>query len=89
VLPGKTIPMWFQPNDFNAKFDDATKTVSFPDHKKHWEIACAVLCGGGHYRMRGKLVVFETKPEFDNWLKYTKAQQESREPEKRAAATEE
>ena len=34
---------------------------------KRWEIACAQLCGLGHYRMRGQLVV-ETQAEFDAWL---------------------
>lgn len=32
------------------------------------EIACAQLCGLGHYRMRGYLTV-ETQKEFDEWLK--------------------
>ena len=31
------------------------------------EIACAQLCGLGHYRMRGFLTV-ETQEEFDKWL---------------------
>lgn len=33
----------------------------------HWEIACAELCGLGHYRMKGYLTV-ETQEEFDKWL---------------------
>lgn len=33
----------------------------------HWEIACAQLCGLGHYRMRGD--VFADAPEeFEKWL---------------------
>lgn len=32
-----------------------------------WEIACAQLCGLGHYRMRGYLTV-ETEAEFRAWL---------------------
>ncbi len=31
------------------------------------EIACAQLCGLGHYRMKGYLTV-ETQEEFDKWL---------------------
>ena len=82
ALPGKTIPMWFQPNDSNAHFDAATgKTIDLRT-KKPWEIACAELCGGGHYRMRGRLIVHDTKDNYEAWLKYTKAQQSSREPEK-------
>ncbi len=32
-----------------------------------FQIACAELCGVGHYAMRGKLVV-QTQAEFDAWL---------------------
>ena len=33
----------------------------------HWEIACAELCGLGHYRMKG-FVTVETPEEFSKWL---------------------
>ncbi len=33
----------------------------------NWEIACAELCGLGHYRMKG-FVTVETPEEFDKWL---------------------
>jgi cytochrome c oxidase subunit 2 len=36
----------------------------------HWEIACAELCGLGHYRMKG-FVTVETPEEFDRWLAET------------------
>jgi len=39
---------------------DATRTG-------HWEIACAELCGLGHYRMKG-FVTVETPEEFEAWL---------------------
>ena len=32
-----------------------------------FEIACAQLCGLGHYRMRGYLTI-ETREDFDQWL---------------------
>ncbi len=38
----------------------------------HWEIACAELCGLGHYRMKGFLTV-ETPQELAAWLAATKA----------------
>ena len=38
----------------------------------HWEIACAELCGLGHYRMKGFLTV-ETPEELAQWLAATKA----------------
>ncbi len=39
-----------------------------------YEIACAELCGLGHYRMRAMLTV-ETSDQFEAWLKKTKAEQ--------------
>jgi len=39
----------------------------------HWEIACAELCGLGHYRMKGFITV-ETQEEFDKWLAAQAAQ---------------
>jgi cytochrome c oxidase subunit 2 len=84
ALPGKTIPMWFECNDWNAAFDPATGRINYANakdnDKKHWEIACAELCGGGHYRMRGRLMVFESRANYEAWLKYTKDQQSSRVP---------
>src|SRR5215468_1488276 len=32
-----------------------------------WDIACAELCGLGHYRMKGQITV-EPQEEFDKWL---------------------
>jgi cytochrome c oxidase subunit 2 len=46
-----------------------TKTGNF-------EVVCAELCGLGHYRMRGFLVV-EPADAFQAWLIQTKAEQES------------
>jgi cytochrome c oxidase subunit 2 len=39
-----------------------------PTKTGEYEIACAQLCGLGHYRMRGYLTI-QTKEEFDAWLK--------------------
>ena len=38
-----------------------TEVVAAPD----MEISCAQLCGGGHYSMRGTLIVHDTQEEFD------------------------
>ena len=35
-----------------------------------WEIACAELCGLGHFRMKG-FVTVETPEEFERWLAET------------------
>src|SRR5438105_4487275 len=46
--------------------------VNFPPLKANttgkWEIACAQLCGLGHYRMRGQLFV-HPKQDFDEWAR--------------------
>jgi len=47
----------------------ATKTGNF-------EIACAELCGLGHYRMRGALTI-ESPEAFQAWLIKTRKEQES------------
>ena len=38
-----------------------TEVYAAPD----MEIACAQLCGGGHYSMRGTVIVHDTQEEFD------------------------
>jgi cytochrome c oxidase subunit 2 len=56
-------------------YDGATGKFNQPHQT--WEIACAELCGWGHYKMRGKLFVHETKQDFLNWLARARAQQNS------------
>ncbi len=41
-----------------------------------YELVCAELCGWGHYRMRGKLVVQE-RDEFNRWLEQLNAEEEA------------
>jgi cytochrome c oxidase subunit 2 len=38
-----------------------------PTETGDWEIACAQLCGVGHYRMRGYVTV-HTQEDFDSWM---------------------
>ncbi|HEY5611518.1 MAG TPA: hypothetical protein VIL97_09940, partial [Thermoanaerobaculia bacterium] len=54
AIPGTEIPVHFTP-------------VKTSDPEKPWEIACAQLCGLGHYRMRGFLSV-GTKEQFEAFL---------------------
>ena len=42
-----------------------------PTKAGKFEIACAELCGLGHYRMRAFLTVEKTEQEFNNWVKAT------------------
>jgi cytochrome c oxidase subunit II len=53
AIPGMQVPVHFTP----------IKTSG----AETWEIACAQLCGLGHYRMRGQYHV-QTKEEFEAWL---------------------
>ena len=54
AIPGMDVKIHFKPILDN---DDGTK----------WEVACAQLCGLGHYRMRGDMHVHK-KAEFEKWL---------------------
>ena len=38
-----------------------------PTKTGQWEIACAQLCGLGHYRMRGFLTI-HSQEDYANWL---------------------
>ena len=44
-----------------------THTQFTPIKTGKYEIACAELCGLGHYRMRG-FVIVTTQQEYDQWL---------------------
>ncbi len=81
ALPGKVIPAWFTPNTANAVWDDKTQRPrcikqivkdgkSIDDPEFIWDIPCAELCGWGHYRMIGKLHVYETQEDFLKWLEH-------------------
>jgi cytochrome c oxidase subunit 2 len=39
-----------------------------PTRAGQYEIACAELCGLGHYRMKGSLVIDESQDAFNKWL---------------------
>jgi cytochrome c oxidase subunit 2 len=62
AVPGFTIPIWFVPNVTTAEMRTRTGNPEF-----QYEIACAQLCGIGHYRMRG-FVTVTTADEFQKWL---------------------
>jgi cytochrome c oxidase subunit 2 len=53
AIPGADVPIHFMP----------IRTTNGDT----WEIACAQLCGLGHYRMRGQIIV-DTQPDLDKWL---------------------
>jgi cytochrome c oxidase subunit 2 len=62
AIPGLTIPIWFIPTITTADMRARTGKAEF-----QYEIACAQLCGLGHYRMRGFVNVL-TAEEFQKWM---------------------
>ena len=65
AVPGLTIPIWFVPDVTTAEMRTRTGNPEF-----QYEIACAQLCGLGHYRMRG-FVTVQTAEEFQTWMEDT------------------
>jgi cytochrome c oxidase subunit 2 len=86
ALPGKTIPVWFQATEANTRFDRKTGKCTEGNASQIWEIACAELCGGRHYGMRGRLFVHPDKEDYLAWLRYTQGRQQSRSLQTAAAA---
>jgi len=71
AVPGKVIPVWFRPDDFNGEWVVGKGWQYEQDEKgnnKVWELACAELCGWGHYKMQGRLFVHKDKDSYDRWL---------------------
>src|SRR5262245_30125921 len=62
LIPGLTIPIWFVPDVTTAEMRTRTGNPEF-----QYEIACAQLCGLGHYRMRGFVTVLSAD-EFQKWM---------------------
>ena len=62
AIPGLTIPIWFVPDVTTAEMRTRTGDPEF-----QYEIACAQLCGLGHYRMRGFVTVLSAE-EFQKWM---------------------
>jgi len=62
AIPGLTIPIWFTPTVTTAEMRARTGNADF-----QYEIACAQLCGLGHYRMRAFVTVVSPE-EFQKWL---------------------
>lgn len=56
------------------------------DQAGQYELACAELCGWGHYKMRGNVTVHATQAEFDAWMKSV-AQEQGRDQVDAATAT--
>ncbi len=62
IIPGFTTPVWFVPTVTTAEMRTRTGNADFD-----YEIACAQLCGLGHYRMRAFVHVL-ADDEFQKWM---------------------
>jgi cytochrome c oxidase subunit II len=61
AVPGMTTRFWFIPNKTTAEM---RRELNNPDF--NYEIACAEICGRGHFSMRMVVVVVEEE-EYQNW----------------------
>jgi cytochrome c oxidase subunit II len=90
ALPGKTIPVWFEAVESNTRPEAPGRWVDGDgvdpdtgrarDPAKVWELACAELCGWGHYKMIGRLYVHEDKADFLAWLAQAQKNQNLTQP---------
>ena len=62
AIPGFTIPVYFTAD---VTTDEMRARTGNPEFQ--YEIACAQLCGLGHYRMRG-FVTVQTAADFQTWM---------------------
>ena len=62
AVPGTPTTMWFTPTKTTAQMRTETGDPDFV-----YEISCDQMCGQGHYKMRGTIVV-ESQEEFDLWM---------------------
>lgn len=62
AIPGMVFPVWFQPTVTTAQMRERTGNSEFG-----YEIACAQLCGLGHYRMQGFMTI-HSQAEYDAWM---------------------
>jgi cytochrome c oxidase subunit 2 len=59
---------------------DAVPGLTIPvwfdcDRAGRYDLACAELCGWGHYKMRGLVTVHDTQSQFDEWMARAAAEQ--------------
>ena len=74
AIPGLTIPIWFTPNVTTDEMRARTGNTEF-----QYEIACAQLCGLGHYRMRAFVTVLDPAA-FQQWLDAKVKEQSAADP---------
>ncbi|TMI65152.1 MAG: cytochrome c oxidase subunit II [Bacteroidetes bacterium] len=83
AVPGMPTTMWFTPTKTSKQM---AKETGRPDFT--YEISCDQMCGSGHTRMRGTVIV-ESQEEFDLWMasqkpKYVEMMDSKQKPEMKA-----
>jgi cytochrome c oxidase subunit 2 len=79
ALPGKTIPVWFEPTVANCKKVGAEWKVGYAEGASEYnrdfdfDLLCTQYCGSRHSLMRGKLYVHASEDDFLAWLKHAQA----------------
>jgi cytochrome c oxidase subunit 2 len=74
ALPGRTIPVWFDPTVSNTKkVNDTTWVDGYTQDGKEdtdqiFDLVCTQYCGSRHSLMRGKLYVHPDEADFRAWL---------------------
>ena len=67
AIPGMNIPVHFEATKTSEEFLAMVDSTDSKRKGKSLEIACAQLCGLGHYRMKGYLTI-DTEDEYIAWL---------------------
>ena len=62
AVPGTPTTMWFTPIKTTAQMKKENNDPDFV-----YELSCDQMCGQGHFKMRGTIVV-ESQEEFDLWM---------------------
>ena len=62
AVPGTPTTMWFTPTKTTAQMRKETGDPEFV-----YEISCDQMCGQGHFKMRGTIIV-ESQEEYDLWM---------------------
>ena len=87
AVPGRVIPVWFTPTKSNTVkvksgsgqiWIDGRTPMGESDKLLIWEIACAELCGWGHWRMIGRVYVHPSQEDFLEWLEQAGKNEHSR-----------
>ena len=69
AIPGMEIPVWFEATMTTEEF--LKTTIGTAREGQGFEIACAQLCGLGHYRMKGFMTIHDDEG-YSAWLEEQK-----------------